>query len=331
MRIRTLVIGLTFALALVAEGVGAESKPALELSQRISLPGVKGRIDHLAFASESDRLFICARGNNSVEVVDLRDGKRVHSISGLGAPQAIAYVPKPERLYVATDENGSVKVYDPASFRLLAELNLKDDADNMRYEPAANRIYVGFGNGGIAIINAADGKQTGVVQLKGHPEAFELENRGEHIFVNLPTSRQVAVIDRVKSRVTDSWSPGSASGNFPLTLDEASHRLMIGCRSPAKLVVLDSESGRLVAELRIAGDADDLFFDPQRRRMYAICGAGRVEVIQQLNANSYELSDGIETAAGARTGLLVPERNILFVAIPAHGAEAAEVRVYHLK
>lgn len=331
MRIRRHSFAIALSCLIASTGSGAQPDPALRLTQTISLAVVKGRIDHLAYDPGHERLFVCALGNNSVEVIDLRAGRRVHSITGLGSPQGIAYGPKPARLYVANDQDGLVRIYDSESFRPLGEVNLQDDADNIRYDEAANRIYVGFGEGGIAIINAAEGKQIGAIKLSAHPEAFELETKGPRIFVNLPNRRQVAVIDRGKGAVVSLWSPGSALANFPMVLDEMNHRLMIGCRSPSKLIVLNSDSGDLVAELGISGDPDDLFYDRKRGCIYAICGAGKIEIINQPDANSYKVSATVETAPGARTGLFVPGRGTLFVAVPRHGAHEAEIRAYRVE
>ena len=155
----------------------AEQK-AFKLKQTIPLPGVEGRIDHLALDAANERLFVCALGNNTVEVLDLRKGERIHSITGLGAPQGIAYVPELKRIFVANDKGGICKIYDGKSFQVVGELDFKDDADNVRYDDATKKIYVGFGSGGIAIVNAPDGKQIGSIKLSGHPEAFALEQHG---------------------------------------------------------------------------------------------------------------------------------------------------------
>jgi DNA-binding beta-propeller fold protein YncE len=184
--------------------VHAQEK-TLKLKQTIPLPGVEGRIDHFALDASGERLFVCALGNNTVEVLDLRKGVRVHSITGLGAPQGIVYIPELDRLFVANDKGGLCEIYDGKSFQTVGELNFKDDADNVRYDSAAKKIYVGFGSGGIAIVNAPDGKQIGSVKLSAHPEAFELEKNGKRIFVNVPNSRHVAVIDREKGEVVTTW------------------------------------------------------------------------------------------------------------------------------
>ena len=308
----------------------AEEK-AFKLKQTIPLPGVEGRIDHFALDPSGERLLVCALGNNTVEVIDLRKGERIQSITGLGAPQGIVYIPELDRLFVANDKGGILKIYDGKSFQEIGELNFKDDADNVRYDDATKKVYVGFGSGGIAIVNAPDGKQVGSIKLSAHPEAFEVEKNGRRIFVNVPNSRHVAVVDRDKGQVTAKWQTDLAFGNFPMAIDEVNHRLFVGCRTPSKLVVLNTESGDVVAKTDISGDPDDVFYDGKRRRIYVICGAGKIDIIEQTDAGTYKASTKIDTANGARTGLFVPERDTLFVAVPHRGGQTAEIRTYGIE
>jgi DNA-binding beta-propeller fold protein YncE len=311
--------------------VTAQSPPPLKLKAIIGLPGVEGRIDHFAFDAGGQRFFVCALGNNSVEVLDLRKGERIHSITGLGAPQGIAYLPELNRIFVANDKGGICKIYDGKSFQAVGELDLKDDADNVRYDDATKKIYVGFGSGGIAIVNGQDAKQIGSIKLSAHPEAFELEKNGRRIFVNVPNARNVAVIDQDKGTVTATWKTDLAFGNFPMALDEANHRLFVGCRLPSKLIVFNTESGEVAAKVDISGDPDDLFYDSKRHRIYAICGAGKIDIIAQTDPNTYTALTKVNTADGARTGLFVSEPDILFVAVPHRGSQKAEVRAYHVE
>jgi DNA-binding beta-propeller fold protein YncE len=312
-------------------GARGQDKASFRLKQTIALPGVEGRIDHLALDPAGERLFVCALGNNTVEVLDLRKSERIHSISGLGAPQGIAYVPPLDRLFVANDKGGIFRIYDAKSFQPLGELNFKDDADNVRYDDVTKKIYVGFGSGGIGIIDAADGKQVASIKLAAHPEAFELEKQGKRIFVNVPTARQIAVVDRDKGEVIATWRTDLAFGNFPIALNETDHRLFVGCRLPSKLVVLDTELGKVIEKIDISGDSDDLFYDSKRHRIYAICGAGKIDIIKQADTNTYKALAKIDTADGARTGLFVPERDSLFVALPHRGSQQAEIRRYQIE
>ena len=107
-------------LTVVCAGVvtiAAQGETPLKLKTTVALQDVEGRIDHLAFDPAGERLFVCALGNNTVEVIDLRSGQRIHSITGLGAPQGIAYIPEFNRLFVANDKGGICKIYDGKSFQ----------------------------------------------------------------------------------------------------------------------------------------------------------------------------------------------------------------------
>jgi DNA-binding beta-propeller fold protein YncE len=329
---RETIAVLAIVLTIFESDYLAAAEPSdqpLQIRQTIPLPGVEGRIDHFACDTRGARLFICALGNNSVEVIDLRKGERIHSITGLGSPQGVGYVAEINRLFVANDKEGLCRIYDATSFQPVSELSLGDDADNVRIDDG--KIYVGFGSGGIAVVNAADGKQTASIKLAAHPEAFVPEKNGRRIFANVPNAHQVAVIDRDKKQIIATWKTDSVSGNFPITLDEANHRLFVGCRRPAKLLVLNSDSGEVVAKIDISSDPDDLFYDGKRRRIYAICGEGFVDVIEQSDADHYNPSAKIATAPGARTGLLVPESDELFVALPRRNAQSAEIRRYRIR
>jgi DNA-binding beta-propeller fold protein YncE len=329
--VKRLVLAIVIAVASSCLAVAEAGDAGIQLKQAIPLLGVEGRIDHFDFDAVRERLFLCALGNNTVEVIDLNKGERVHTISGLGAPQGVAFVPELNRLLVANDKGGVCNIYDANSFQLIGKVDFADDADNVRYDSASKRIYVGFGSGGIGIINAVDGKQAGSVKLAAHPEAFELEKQGHRIFVNVPTARHVAVIDRGKGEVIATWKTDGAFGNFPMALDEANHRLFVGCRLPSKLVVLDTASGKTVTSVGISGDPDDIFYDSKRHRAYVICGAGEIDIIDQTDANTYKTLAKINTADGARSGLFVSERDALFVAVPHRGSQQAEIRRYQIE
>ena len=201
-------LALTVLIATASNHLtAAEPAAVLKLTQTIPLPGVEGRIDHFDIDVAGERLFVCALGKNTVEVLDLRKGERVHSISGLGSPQGLVFVPELNRLFVANDKGGLCNIYDAKSWQPLGRVDLQDDADNVRYDGATKQVYVGFGDGGLGVINAADGKRVGSIKLTAHPEAFELEKHGRRIFANVPNAGQVAVIDRDKGEVIATWNP----------------------------------------------------------------------------------------------------------------------------
>ncbi len=319
---------LLIMLAIGGVNVQAQDSSTLHMVQTIPLPKVEGRIDHLGVDVKGQRLFVAALGNNSVEVLDLRAGKHLKSITGFSEPQGIGFIPEFDKFFVANGEGGACDILNGLSFERVKSVKFSGDADNIRYDAAARRVYVGYGSSGLGIVDAASGDRLGDIRLQGHPESFQLEKSGTRIFVNVPTAQKIVVVDRNKRTTITSWPTAGASGNFPMALDETHHRLFVGFRKPAKLVVFDIESGKIVANLDSAGDADDIFYDSSRRRVYVSGGEGILNIFQQIDPDHYERPAKIPTATGARTSLFVPELNRLYLAVPHRGAQRAEVRIY---
>jgi hypothetical protein len=321
----TLFLGLLNA----AFSLGRGAEP-LFLEKQIALPGVEGRIDHFSVDIPNQRLFVAALENGSVEILDIRRGERTAEIKGLGEPQGVYYDSKTGRLYVATGGDGKLRIYDEKSLTVQETLGFGGDADNVRYDEQTGDIWVGYGNGGIAIANAT-GQNVGSVALGTHPESFQFEPNGDRVYVNVPGQFGIAIVDRKKRAVVAKWGLEGRFGNYPMALDDTNKRLFVGCRLPAKLVVLDTASGRIVSSLSTIGDTDDIFYDAGRRLVYVIGGEGAVEVLRQRDPDHYEPDGRITTAPGARTGLFVPALNRLFVAVPHRGLQSARVLVYEAK
>jgi DNA-binding beta-propeller fold protein YncE len=305
---------------------GLMTAQPLRLEKRIPL-NVEGRIDHMSADVKGNRLFMAALGNNTVEVIDLAGGKVTRSLKGFHEPQGVYYWASKDQLYVANGQTGKVDVFDGHTFASVRSYDFDGDADNVRFDPTTKEVYVGYGDGALGVINAELGSRVGDAMLAAHPESFQLETSGPRIFINVPNAEQVAVVDRRTRTVKAKW-PVSAKSNFPMSLDEANHRLFVGCRKPAKLIVLDTASGREVASVDIVGDTDDLFYDAAMKRIYVSGGAGAVTVLQQKDADHYEEIAKIPTAARARTSLFVPDLKRLYVAVPHQGKQAAELLVF---
>jgi len=323
---------LCLALLLGTAGTAQDEELSfLKTVGRIAMPGVEGRLDHLAVDLAGKRLFVAALGNNTVEVLDLAAGKAIHRIQGLKEPQGLAFLPDGNKIFVANGDDGSFRVYDARTFQLQQTVDLSGDADNVRYDPAEKRFYVGYGKGALAVVEGAGGKVLARVELPGHPESFQLEKNGSRIFVNVPTAGIVAVIDRTKHAVVAKWPMGELQANFPMALDEANQRLFVVTRKPARLVVLDAKSGRKIALLPCVGDADDIFYDAIHKRLYVTGGEGFVTLFEQRGADQYKEIGKVATAPGARTALFVPELNRLYVAVPHRGSQRAEVRILEVQ
>ncbi len=301
----------------------------LALTKTIALPDVRGRIDHMAVDVSGKRLFVAALGNNTVEIVDLEVGRAVGRLQSLREPQGVAYASKTEQLFVANG-GGDVSVFADQPLRAGATIAALQDADNLRLDSSGTNVYVGYGHA-LAVIDALSLSVTARVPLAGHPEAFQLDASSPRIFVNVPTAGQIAVVDRDKREQVATWRLVDAAANFPMALDVDGHRLFVGTRQPPKLFAYNTETGGVVATLPIGRDVDDLFYDAKHQQIYAICGEGVVNVVKQRDVNQYVSAGEVKTAPGARTGLFVPERDALHVAIPARGASAAEIRVYTVR
>jgi DNA-binding beta-propeller fold protein YncE len=319
---RTLMIMVAFA------GFAcAQARQRLRLEKSIDLPGVQGRIDHMSVDAKGGRLFVSALGNNTVEAVDIRAGKRVKTIGQLREPQGVLHVPEANRLYVANGGDGSVRIFDATSYALLKTLEYGDDADNLRYDAGEKRVYVGYGSGALGAIDL-QGNKVADIKLDAHPESFRLEEAGPRIFVNLPDSEKIAVLDRDKKSVIATWKTGSARANFPMALDEADHRLFVVTRRPAQLLVLDTSTGNIIQTLPAVGDCDDVFYDSRRKRIYASGGEGAISVFQQESADRYSEIVRVKTVKGARTSLFSPELDRLFLAVRRQGSQPAAIQVF---
>ena len=321
------IVRLLLIVSFIVGARAQECEKALTPLKSIPLPGVEGRIDHMDADVAGKRVFIAALGNNSVEVVDLTSGVRTQSLLGFQEPQGIAYVPECDRLFVANGGDGTCRILDGHSFKTIASIAVGDDADNVRYDPKSRKVYIGYGNGGLAVLDAKSGKRLEDIHLAGHPEAFQMEKGGSRLFVNIPTSFKVTVVDREKKEVIQSWIP-KGSMNFPMTLDEKNHRLFVGCRLPAKVLVYDSNTGRQIASVPIGADTDDLYYDPSTKLLYASCGGGTVDVIEQTALDTYQKINSNQSALGARTSLFIPELKSLCVAVPHRGSQTSELRVF---
>jgi hypothetical protein len=330
-RCRELPVMVLVVAALLGLGLerpaAAGAVQTLVLERKIPLGEVRGRIDHLAIDLARDRLFVAELGNNSLGVVDLGAGKLVRRIGNLDEPQGIAYDPATDTVFVADAGDGLVHRFAGADLMPLEPVQLGADADNVRLDPEADRVVVGYGGGALALIDAASGKPATEIRLPGHPESFQLEHSGPRIFVNVPGARQITVVDRSNGRQVASWGLGDAQANFPMALDDADGRLVIGYRDPALLAVFDTGTGAPVARLPACGDTDDVFLDRQRHRLYLSCGAGFIDVVQWRDDAYRELAR-IPTIPGARTALFVPERDRLYLAVRASGSEGAAVWVF---
>jgi DNA-binding beta-propeller fold protein YncE len=315
---------VSFSNVLFAQSGAGE---LLKLEATIPMADVQGRIDHLSIDLKGQRLFVAALENNSLEVIDLKESRRVHTINGLAEPQGIAYLPSTNRVFVANRKDGSVRAFDAASWKMLSSTSYGDNADNFRLDPSSGHAWVGYGGGALGEFDQ-EGTKLADIKLDAHPESFQLEKNGSRVFVNLPRSGKIAVVDRRMGTVSASWGTGGPLANYPMAVDERDHRLFVVTRFPARLIVLDTDQCERVATLPAIGDCDDVFYDERRHKIYAIGGEGGVSVFQQRDADRSDQVGRIKTVSGARTGFFSADLDRLYVAVRKHESQSAEIRVY---
>jgi DNA-binding beta-propeller fold protein YncE len=307
--------GLTAALS--TRSAAAADPPPLERVQTIALKGPAGGLDHLALDAKRGRLFVANTVNGSLDIVDLKAGKLVKQISGQGRIRGIDYSPEADRVFVGNGTGGICNTFDGETYELVKSVPLGDDADNVRYNPRTQRIYVVHADRELSVIDARDYTLRSPIALPRNLGAFKLEAGRPRMYINAK-SEGVVVIDSNEDRIINRFSVAPAGTNAAVAIDEPNHRLLIGCRKNPSLVVMDSDTGKIVASVPIPGDVDDLSFDARHGRIYASCGEGAIAVIRQIDADQYESLVTISTAKGARTSIFNAEDGHLYLAVPRH-------------
>ncbi|MFO1051019.1 MAG: YncE family protein [Planctomycetota bacterium] len=302
----------------------------LVLRATIPMPGVPGRLDHLALDRARHRLLVAALVHGSVQVIDLEHARVSDRVAGLEEPQGILYLDDVDRVVVACGGSGSVEVLRGDDLHPIATVKVDDDADNLRYDRERKLVWVACGHGALTAIDAAKWTVVGSIALDAHPEGFQLDVDGQRAFVNLPDARSIAVCDLRKMNLADRWRLREARGNFPLALfddGKAGAWIATGCRTPGKLLMRAKTDGTAATAIDLAGDVDDLAVDPRRRRIYAACGEGVVDVFVRDGATLTERAR-VPTAPGARTALFDADLDRLFVAAPRRGEQDARILVF---
>jgi hypothetical protein len=229
-----------------------------------------------------------------------------------------------DQIAVATGGDGKVRFYHAADLSPAGEVALGDDADNLRVDPRNGDLVAGYGSGALAVIDAHQAVVRRV-PLPAHPESFQLQ--GGRAYVNLPNANRIAAVDLDAGKVTATWPNPAAMANFPMALDADSGLLYSVYRLPGRLAAFRVDQGKAEQVLPTCGDADDLFFDARRSRVYVICGQGQVQTFAKA-AGGLAALDATPTAPGARTGLFLTAPDRLVVAARAEGGRPARLLIF---
>jgi DNA-binding beta-propeller fold protein YncE len=317
----------------------AQGKPPLRLLETIPFPDLKaGDFDHFAVDLAGNRLFLTGEAAHAVLVMDLKANKLIHTISDVDEPHSMLYLPAAKQLWVVAGGDGTVKIFDSATYKLIETVKVTDGADSSAYDPAKHLFYIAGGGSDaklayslIDILDTTTRKKVGEIKVDStNIEAMAIEKNGPRIFANIRDKSLVGVIDRQKKTVTATWPLGDLHGNTPITYDAVNHRVFVAGRKPPSLVVLDSESGKIVTSLPIAEMTDDMAFDPASKRIYVACNDFAVVFVQK-DADHYEELGRVPTGFRAKTNILVPQLKRYFIAAPRHDKDVANVKVFEIQ
>jgi len=331
------LFGLTVLASFSAQAYAQDNVP-LRLVHTIPMPNVKGRIDHMDVDVKGKRLFVAGLENGSLEVVDLQAGKWLKSISGFKKTQGIAYVPSLNKVFVASGDDGMLRVFRGDTLDLLDTIKLDLGPNRVAYDPHSKLLYVGYGGkdagkdyGEVGIIDVKTDKHLGDVRVEAHPSELLLDKSGKTLFVFVSIASKVQVVDTKKREVVATW-PVSSQRNGDGAFDEKTHRLFIGTRTPAQMIVMDSQTGKEVANLPTVEGMDGVYFDAAHKRVYVSGGrdydVGYIFAYHQKDADHYEAIGKIPTRSGAGTSFWSPQLNRYYVGAPAHDNEEAAILVF---
>jgi hypothetical protein len=317
-------------LAVACFPVAARRQDAnpLTLVQTIALPDVQGSLNHMSVDAQRHRLFVPAPSDKLLEIVDLTAGKAWHSLPS-ERPAAARYAPEFDQLYVSSARY--LYVYGGTDFALITRIVLQSRVDELVYDAPSRKLYAGCmtdGRTGIAVVAMPEGKLLEKIPLPASPQGMAVERAGTHIFANLPDTSRIEVVSVDGRKSVTRWGLGGASDNFPLALDESDHRLFAACRTPAELIVLDTQSGKVIARVPCVGDADDAWYDALTKRVYVSGGEGLISVVEQQDADHYHLVGSVTTVEGAATSVFSNELNSLYVGVPRRANSPARVLVF---
>jgi DNA-binding beta-propeller fold protein YncE len=322
-----------------------DAKAPMRLVQAIPLPNVEGYFDHMAVDTKGQRLFVPGEHQRTIEVIDLRTGKDIHTITGFGGdPRKTIYLPQTNEIWV-DDGDATVKAFSGETYELVKNIPLsghdgdKDSRrvpDNGVYDPATGLFYLGdradglkkeLGiKGSIEIVDTKNGKFLGSIDVDGlNPAGLALDPKSSKLYVVTGDTSNVIVIDRDQRKVLATWPITGGPEPHAVAFDGAHHRLLIGSRvkrshiyKPGKLVVMDSDTGKVIDAIDTEGGVDEVEYEPASGRVYYTGTTGFVEVFKQIDADHYERLGRVPTGPIAKTSLLVPEMSRFYAAIPKH-------------
>lgn len=338
------ILRTVLAATLCVFGAAAQAQAAgapLQLAGKTPIAGYDGDFDHLAADVHGSRLFVAGEDAGTLEVFDLRDGRHLRTVRDMGTPHGLRLLPQQNRLLVTNSGgDGMSMLLDAASLRRVGAIPLTRGADALGFDASTGRAWIVAGGKNaepklpytrVADVDVRSGRIHGELRFDtDFVEGVAIEQHGSRAFINVAGLHQVAVVDKNTHKLLQTWTLQEGRDNSAIALDEANGRLFVITRKPFKLLVLDSHDGHTVASFDAPQRTNDMFYDAQNRRIYLL-GDDYVASIQQVDANTYRELPHVASAKGAKTGLLVPEHGLLYVAVAGSKEQPAELLRYRVR
>ena len=311
----------------------AATVPVKQVNE-LKLPAsVRGNFDHLSVDVKRNRLFVAAEDAKKVFVLDMKSGAIVGSVTSQ-RPHDVIFRSDIDRLYVTDGGDGSLNIYDGGSYKLIKRIGLEKDADALGFDPSRKLMYAVNGGGDVgkkfslvSVVDTVKAEKVRDLQVNGDTlEAMVLDAYRPRIYINDKATNEVVVFDRYRNTEVARWSLQNCKTNVAMALDESRQRLFVGCRS-GNIAVLDTNTGKQMADLPIHSGVDDLIYEVATRRLYASTD-GSLDIYDQTDLDHYQRRGAQPTGANARTAFLATELNQIFVAVPKSTTSVAHILVF---
>ena len=306
-----------FAAALTGSTFAQSSTPgaSANTSYRVARTfhvGGDGGWDYLTVDPEHKLLYV-PRATHTM-VLDANTGKTVADIPGQKRNHGVAIVPSTGRGFITDGEDASVTVFDLKTYSVLGQIKAADDADGVIYDAYCGKVLVVCGDAGVLIpispdVDPSTGKADPPVELGGKPEFLAADGKGK-AYINLVDKDQVAVVDTKTMKVLSRWSTAPGGSPVGMSMEPNHNRLFVGCRRPQKLIVMNAEDGKVMADLPIGSRVDATKFDGD---IFASCRDGTLTVARETAPHKYEVVQTVKTPEGARTMGVDPTTHTLYL------------------
>ena len=334
---KSLMILVTLIMTFALKVKSGPASP-LELVRTIPMPGIAGRFDGFGVDVKGHRLFVTPLDHKTVEVYDLTTGKLIHSIPGIEKAHAVLYRGDLNEIFVTDGPADSLKIFQGNKYEFVKDVKPLAKPDGILYDPVSHYLYIITGGENakldyslIAVVDTDRGEHLGDIRIEGGTmEEMQLEKSSPRIFVVNREKDRIEVIDRNKRTILTTWPLTLGKVPVGLAMDESNHRLFVGCRSEV-IVVVDSESGKEITSVPISKGIDGMAFDPATKRIYSEASTGAIDVYEETDADHYRTLGTTPIGVPAKPGLLVPELNRYFVAVPQHDNADAAILEYKLQ